>query len=117
MDTITQKQSPIFSKTYDLILWLLNHTEKFPRSERFRTAKRIEDTAFCFYDWLVRAARSADKQPMLEEADRELQRLRFLLRLSHDRNLTSQGQYTHASKLVVEIGKLLGGWIISVTEN
>ena len=44
------KQSPIFAKTYDFVLWLLNLTEKFPKSERFRLARRLEDTAFTFYE-------------------------------------------------------------------
>jgi len=35
-----------FSQTYDFMLWLLHHTEKIPKSERFRLARRLEDTAF-----------------------------------------------------------------------
>jgi hypothetical protein len=31
-----RKQSPMFTKTTDFIVWLLEHTEKFPKSERFR---------------------------------------------------------------------------------
>lgn len=83
MDEVTQGQSPIFTKTYDFILWLLNHTEKFPRSERFRLARRLEDTAFEFYELLIKAARSSRrKREVLLDADRVLDQLRLYTRLS-----------------------------------
>jgi hypothetical protein len=37
------KESPIFVKTYDFTKWLLEHTIKFPKSQRFVMAKRMED--------------------------------------------------------------------------
>ncbi len=104
--------SPIFSKTCDFILWLLNHTEKFPKSERFRMAKRLEDTAFEFYELLITAARSAQrKRQVLLQADLVLDKWRFYVRLSHARKLTSVAQYRYAAGELVEIGKLLGGWL------
>jgi hypothetical protein len=109
-------QSPIFIKTYDFILWLLNHTEKYPKSERFRMAKRLEDTAFGFYELLVSTARSKNKRGVLQEADLELEKLRLYMRLSHARSLTSQRQYQFAAERLVEIGKLLGGWMKSLAQ-
>jgi len=81
-------QSPIFNKSYDFLLWLLNHTEKFPKSERFRMAKRLEDSAFTFYGYLVQAARHSNKGPILAKADLELNKIRLYVRLSRDRGLT-----------------------------
>ena len=107
---LSTKQSPIFSKTYDLLLWLLNHTEKFPKSERFRMARRLEDTLFYFYELLMQAARSAEKMELLDQADLELEKLRFYLRMSHDRGLTSLHQVRFASSSLDEIGRLIGGW-------
>ena len=104
--------SPIFSKTYDFILWLLNHTEKFPKSERFRMAKRLEDTVFEVYELLITAARSTQrKRQILLQADLVLDKLRLYVRLSQARKLTSQAQYEYAAAALVEIGKLLGGWL------
>ena len=37
------KESPIFVKTYDFVKWLLEHTIKFPKSQRFVMAKRVEE--------------------------------------------------------------------------
>ena len=105
------KQSPIFSKSYDFILWLLNHTEMFPKSERFRMARRLEDTAFAFYEALMIATRAQEKHPVLVGADLELNKLRLYIRLSRDRKLTSPRQYQYAAERLTEIGKLLGGWL------
>ena len=111
-----EAQSPIFTKTYDFILWLLNHTEKFPKSERFRLARRVEDTALAFYELLIKATRAKRKQAVLLEADLELDKLRLYLRLSHARGLTNPKQYEYVAGALVEIGKLLGGWLKSLPE-
>ncbi len=109
------KQSPIFSKTYDFILWLLNHTESFPKSERFRMGKRLEDSAFEFYELLIQATRTSKrKRQVLLDADLVLDKLRLYMRLSHARKLTSQSQYEYAAASLTEIGKLLGGWLETV---
>jgi len=104
------QESPIFSKTFDLLEWLLHTTMKFPQSQRFVLARRVQDAAFNFYEAITAAALSTHKRQYLEQADIELQRLRLYLRLSHQLKFLSMGQYEHVSKMVFEIGKLLGGW-------
>lgn len=108
---MSDKQSPIFSKTYDFILWLINHTEAFPKSERFRLARRLEDAAFDFYELLIRAVRSSSKRHQLLEADLELDTLRIYIRLCYSRNLLKPNQYQYAAECMQEIGNLLGGWL------
>lgn len=108
------EQSPIFSKTYDYLLWLMNHTEHFPKSERFRLARRLEDSAFEFYELLVTATRSKRRAAVLLQADLVLDKLRLYTRLSNARGLTNDRQYHFASGQLVEIGKLLGAWLKSL---
>ena len=113
-----RRQSPIFTRTSDFILWLLNHTEKFPKSERFRMAKRLEDSVFSFYELLIEATRSTKrKRYLLIQADVELEKLRLYVRMSQQRKLTSISQYHFSSGALVEIGKLLGGWLKTVPES
>ena len=106
------KQSPIFARTYDLVLWLLQRTESFPRSQRFVLTKRLQDAALDFQEKLVEAAlgRKEHLLSRLAEADVELGKLRFYLRLCHELTWLSTGQYAHVSRLVAEVGRLLGGW-------
>ena len=105
------QESPIFSKTFDLLAWLLPATLKFPRAQRFVLAKRLQDAAFNFYEAITAAALSEKRKAYhLEQADIELQRLRLYLRLSFRLQFLNIGQYEHVSRMVVEMGKLLGGW-------
>jgi hypothetical protein len=104
------QESPIFTKTCDLLQWLIPATLKFPKDQRFVLAKRVQDTAFNFYGAITAAGLSPRKRPHLEQADIELQRLRQYVRLSHDLKFLSIKQYEHAAKMIVEVGKLLGGW-------
>ena len=47
----------------------------------------------------------------LRQADVELDRLRYTVRLCRDLELLSQKQYRHASGLLAEVGRLLGTWL------
>ena len=108
------KQSPIFSKTYDFLLWVLNHSDRFPKNERFRLSKRLEDSLFAFYEYLMEGTRPKKAKLCLSEADLELDRIRFYVRLCHARKLLDGDQYEFAVNSLMEIGKLLGGWINSL---
>lgn len=108
------QESPIFSKTYDLLTWLIPATTKFPREHRFILAKFIQETALRFHENLIEAGfQKRNRGRSLFQADVNLQKLRFYLRLSLDLKLFSPKQYQHAARLVTEIGKLLGGWRVA----
>lgn len=117
MDEETRRQSPIFVKTADFLLWLMQHTEKYPKSERFRLARRIEDAAFNFFELLVKATRtSRQKRLVLLQADLELEKLRLYIRIAMKRKLATPNQYHYAAGALLEIGRLLGGWLKTVPE-
>jgi hypothetical protein len=108
-------QSPIFVKTYDLLLWLIPRTTTFPREQRFVLARHVQDVALCFQEYLIEAGTLPKKDRQgkvayLNKADVELTKLRFHLRLCRDLKLLDPGQHRHVSQMVDEIGRLLGGW-------
>ena len=107
-------QSPIFSKTYDLVAWLIPVTIKFPRQQRFVMAGALQREALRFQELLIEAAHQRQPREALIAADAELDKLRTHLRLSRDLTLISPGQYEHAARLLVEVGRLLGGWQKSI---
>lgn len=104
-------QSPLLVKTYDFLKWLLPATEKFPKSQRFVLAQRLQQTAFRFYELVIEARRVRPNDVVLKRADIELDKLRLYLRLCHELELLGMGQYRHASQMTTEMGKLLGGWM------
>ena len=105
------KQSPIFTRTYDLLRWVIPATIKFPRQQRFVMAAAIQQSALRFQEEIIEAAYQRQPRPILEQADATLAKLRLHLRLSHDLGLLGKGQYWHVAGMVDEIGKLLGGWL------
>lgn len=117
--TLQMKESPIFSKTYDLLLWLIPTTLKFPREQRFLLARAIQETALRFQEDLLEAGLSRDRERnrALGRADVNLAKLRFYLRLCRDLQLITLSQYQFVAESVTEIGRLLGGWRQSVTSS
>ena len=112
------KESPIFTRTYDFVQWLIPRTMDFPRSQRFILTKRLQDAALNFQECLLEAGLSAGahRAARLQAADAELAKVRFYLRLSHDLAWLNPGQYQHAARMVTEIGRLLGGWRKSIEQ-
>jgi len=108
------KESPLFSKTYDFVAWLIPLTIKFPRQQRFVLAGALQREALRFQELIIEAAHRRQPRETLVAADAELDKLRTHLRLSRDLTLINPGQYEHAARLLVEMGKLLGGWQKSV---
>jgi hypothetical protein len=103
----------IQSRMFDLLVWLLPKAERFPKAYRFTLTQRLMNTALDLQDALTEAEtrRGAMRLRALSSADAHLARLRVYLRLAHHWQWLSDGQYEHVSKLLVEIGRLLGGWL------
>ena len=111
------KQSPIFSRSYDLLRWLVPATIKFPREQRFVMANNVQRIAFEFQEHIIEPAHALQPEQNLRCADSALSKLRVYLRLSVDLRLLSTGQYAHVGKIVDEIGRLLGGWLKSLGQS
>ena len=106
------QESPIFLKSFEMLEWLLEHTKKFPKHQRFVMAKRIEEAALSFHDslvWATKAGKAEGLAPLLD-ADFHLERLKIYNRLSMKLKLSSFGQYEHLARTLDELGRLLGGW-------
>ena len=112
------RESPLFVKTFDLLAYLLAVVSKFPRNQRGGMGRRIEETGFSLLDLLLTARKCPAKArpELLRQADIELDKLRYTVRLCHALELLGQNQYRHASGLLAEVGKLLGTWIKGYNE-
>ena len=107
-----EQTTPIFTKTFDFVSWLLATTNHFPRSQRFVVTKRLLDAALNFQELLVdaNACRGRARLGKLDLADAELDKVRLYLRLAARWTWLSPGQYRHAAQYVADIGRLVGGW-------
>ena len=103
----------IFSRVFDLLAWLIPKGERFPGSFRNTVTQRLMDAALDLQDelFMAQSHRGAVRQAHLAQCDAALNRLRLYLRLAYQWQWFNSGQYEHVSKMVAEIGRLLGGWI------
>lgn len=103
----TRGASPIFMKSFDMVLWVLEHTKKYPKHQRFVLAKRTEEAALSCHDQLVWATKTRRPAEALAQADFHLERLRMYNRLALKMRLESLGQYEHWARMLEELGRLL----------
>lgn len=113
MTSMPQQETPIFTRTFDFLTWLLPATNSFPRAQRSSATKRLLDAAFDLRERLEEAnlRQGAERVERLRRADEELSKVRMYLRLAQRWKWLSDGQYEHVAAMVVEIGRLLGGWM------
>jgi hypothetical protein len=103
----------IFTRTFDLLTWLLPRCEKFPKAQRFIVTQRLCNSALDLQESLFEAnARSGTARlNHLQAADAHLNKLRLYLRLAQQWKWLTAGQYAYVSAIVAEVGRLLGGWL------
>ncbi len=103
----------IFTRTLDLLDWLLLKAEHFPKLYRSTVTQRLLDAALDFQEALFDAHSQGGttRQKHLRAADANLDKLRLYVRLAHRWKWLNDGQYEHVSRMIAEIGRLLGGWI------
>lgn len=103
----------VLSKWYDACNWILAKVDSFPKNQRFIFGTRLADRSLGILEILVEAAYSSGdkKLELLSTANRDLAVLRWLVRMAKDRQIITMKQYQYACGLLVECGRMLGGWI------
>lgn len=102
---------PVWQIWYRNVLWILDHTAKFPANIRITLSARIENTALDILDEVLSAIYAKEKTDILRGVNQKLDNLRIYVRLSYDRRYLSLSQFEYASREFNEFGKMIGGWI------
>ncbi len=105
------KEIDAITKIYDYILWMIPKLERFPRSQKFILADRIETAMLDILDLLIEAAYTRNKRSLLISANLKLEKLRYLVRISKDLKLINMKSYEFSARAVDGIGKSIGGWL------
>ena len=113
----------LIRKTSELIKQLNIYLNHFPKHEKYALAQRIRNNAYEIYDLIVEGEKRYFKKTSLTELDIAHERLRLELFLAYeldyfgykdgvtDSKATSAHRYQTISKMVDELGKMIGGWI------
>lgn len=100
----------IISDFYDFMLWMIRHTEKFPRHHRYSLGLAIENRLQTLLALFLRAKYSKNKSDTLNDANIELEVLRFQIRLAKDLKVVSVRSHGYAAGALLSIGSQAGGW-------
>ncbi len=112
LDRAEKSSAPVvLVKWYDWVKWILDRVDAFPKNQRFIFGQRLADRSIRVLEILVEAAYSSRKAEGLAEANRQVEVLRWLVRLAKDRELLTMRQYGFACKGLTECGRMIGGWL------
>lgn len=101
----------ILPKLYDLMAWFSGKFSKYPRKYKYIIGERIFNLMLDILEKIIEAKYGRSKTHFLKVVNLDLEKLRFLVRLSKDTDCISNKSYEFMSKEIDEIGKMTGGWI------
>ncbi len=112
-------QETIISKGYELLKYSLPIIEKIPRSHKFTLGDRLSTHLIDLLEQMIEAyyLPKNQKLPLLHGINIRLEKIRHLLRLAHELNFIRVAQYEALSTRLLEIGRMTGGWIKSLSSK
>jgi hypothetical protein len=102
---------PVFTKWYKVLDWIMDTTEKYPKSARFTIATSTVNTSTALLEGIIEAIYTKDRTHILEKLNLYIEKLRVYMRIAHDRRYISVRQYEYISEELNETGKMIGGWL------
>jgi len=114
MEVMVIEDLKILQKVYDMIKYGYQALAQFPKSEKFALAADMKHCMHLILERVIEANKKYYKKTTLQELDVEIMKLRAYLRLSQELGFLPFKKYEIWSGMVVEIGKMLGGWIKAV---
>lgn len=105
-----RRTGPAVEAHFQLINWLMQTVERFPRSQKFLLGDRIQTTALDVLEALIEATYTRDRRAHLLRANLGLEKLRFFFRLAFEQRHLDVRRYEHAARTIDEVGRLIGGW-------
>jgi hypothetical protein len=101
----------ILQRLQDWIIFVQPCLRKFPKTERFTLAQRIENSSLECIDWVVKANLDKTNRPQhILQARVTLERLKILIRVAKAQSWIDVKRYEFLSEKMDEMGKMLGGW-------
>lgn len=110
-----QNDLPIIQRVYDFYKLFYQYLDHFPKKSRGVLGQKIETIILELLESITRAsfAKLNFKSSDLQTASIKLDFLKILVRLSYELRVIDQKKYLTMEEKLIEIGKMLGGWIKS----
>lgn len=108
----------VLQKWEESVSWLLQHTDRWPKSARFTLAQRVQNHALDIVEALVLARYDRAARPrLLKEANLRFERMRLLFRIARGQGIMSAPGFEGAMRRVDEAGRMVHGWRQSVAHG
>lgn len=113
-----KKEFIIHTKMLEVVLWLFEKVNTFPKKQRFVLGQQIENSALLSLRYIIEANNAGATQnpggggtlKSLDELNVELEVLRSLLRVGYELHFYKADSLTYIIKQIDEVGKMRGGW-------
>lgn len=105
----------ILQKTYDMMQYLHQTLQQYPKAEKYGLATDTKNAAYELMRLLITANKRYHKKTTMQDADIQLDILRHLIRLGKDMKFMSLKRFEVLSGMTTEIGKMIGGWMKSLS--
>lgn len=114
--TFTPPQLPsgnIVHKVYELYVYLYHTVALFPKRDRYTLGARLEQNILNLLELLILAESkdSSSKLLILKKSDHHIQVLKMMVRMAHEVKAMPQSRYINNEEKLLEVGRMLGGWI------
>ncbi len=107
----------ILQKIFDMIEYGYKALQQYPKSEKFALVTDMKKSMNILLKRCIEAQKKYYKKTTLQDMDVEIAVLRAYIRLSFQLGFLPLKKYEVWSGQVVEIGKMLGGWLKSVNSH
>ena len=104
----------LLQKIFDMMQYAYPALAQFPKSEKFALCTDIKHSMDVLLERSIEAQKKYFKKTTLQDMDVEIAKLRAYIRLSHQLGFLPMKKYEIWSGMLVEIGKMVGGWLKTV---
>jgi hypothetical protein len=109
---------PILTKLFAFYKEATQSISSFPKTKRYSLGQKIDQVTLDMIELIMTAGYQVreTKLPILEKTSIKLDLLKMLFRLSWETKCVDNNSYQKLSSQLIEIGKMLGGWIKTVKQ-
>lgn len=106
----------IQQKTFEMMEYAYGVLAQYPKGEKFALVVDIKRCMDTILERIIEANKKYYKKTTLQELDVEIMKLKAYIRLSYKLGFLPIKKYELWSEKVVEIGRMVGGWIKSTAK-
>lgn len=107
----------ILQKVQDLMLYSYPILTQFPKAERFSFAQDIRHCLNTLLELTITEEKRYIKKTTIENMDVENEKLKLYIRMAHELRYIDNHRYAVWEAKVVEIGRMIGGLLRSVSSK